>query len=124
MGTHPIFESDFDCLTDFCIISNPKMVNQKYDPFRNSDGETGHSADESINVNMTEEEDVPKQHSADASFVETIKEAATPPRLLTLGIKWGVFVICVLGIVLFGFRKRLFPSSYYLPPESVEPNFD
>merc|ERR1712221_32922 len=25
MGTHPIFESDFDCLTDICIVSPPAL---------------------------------------------------------------------------------------------------
>ena len=85
---------------------------RKYDAFRNSSD----SADESINVNITEDDEQPKQpNSANASFVETIKEVATPPRLLTLGIKWLVFIILVVGVVLFGFRKRLFPQSYHLP---------
>ena len=46
------------------------------------------------------------------SFVETIKEAATPPRLLTLGIKWLVFLILLVGVVLFGFRKQIFCQFY------------
>merc|ERR1712113_932966 len=28
MGTHPIFESDFDCLTEFCIKIDPEIQKQ------------------------------------------------------------------------------------------------
>jgi len=32
----------------------------------------------------------------DPSFVESIKERATKQTLLTLGLKWLVFIICVV----------------------------
>jgi len=101
----------------------------KYDQLRQN------STDESINVNIMEDDDdepttatYTKQRSvisADVSFVETIKEAATPPRLLTLGIKWLVFIILVIGIVLFGFRKQLFQQFYVSQTKRIEhPKFN
>merc|ERR1711990_567019 len=41
MGTHPIFESDFDCLTDFKIGTDQRMVtgpiaNEQCEPITNS----------------------------------------------------------------------------------------
>merc|ERR1712055_17952 len=31
MGTHPIFESDFDCLTECCLVELPKSLELLFD---------------------------------------------------------------------------------------------
>jgi len=77
MGTHPIFESDFDCLTE--------MV--KFERLKNEPDDIEADCNSPNTSALT---------SNDPSFVESIKERATKQTLLTLGLKWLVFIICVV----------------------------
>ena len=40
-----------------------------------------------------------------------MKEVATPSRMLSLAVKWAVFILLIIGVVLFGFRKHLFGTK-------------
>ena len=78
------------------MVQYDRLVNENVSVSIEEDGEP-----------LENEESVKRSTSPNTSLIDTVKEVATPSRMLSLAVKWAVFILLIIGVILFGFRKHL-----------------